>query len=619
MAQDILQRLIASLTPPPAPSGGYRPLPTVDPHPTRGKEAFATGMDLILGGLGVNDPLDPKATKATGLGSLVGMISPLAIAGSLQRAGRGLYSRVDDALRLLPAKGAHPNKVRSLLQNNASAEELAYRGVPQFLEAQGNAMVTPEMMASHLKARPAPMPEKQVLQRRVDNSLPSTDSPSTSPKYANYQVPGGKDYRETLSTLPVPSHVVEYPRGFSQVRQDVHGDKQWYRVTDGGEWDTKGYATREAATADLDAPVRVTEPIGRPFDSPHFDTPNVLVHTRSNTRALPTGESGRFLEEVQSDWHQQGKAKGYATSSPKDIERFRPGALAAIQQYDNLGFDSTREALDAAISHPDWATRWDMRDANPNDVRLIEQYAQSVRGSRGVPDAPFKDSWPDLGLKQEILAAVDDPNAQWIGHTTGATQAARYDLSKQISRVEYDRKGASVVEPGQAGRVRAYDHDGKVVVDQFVPESKLPDYIGKEATEKLLTGDNAARLDMGVGATLSGLDLQVGGEGMRSFYDELLPKRLEKILKPFGGKVERGQATTLANPALDQRIDQGGGRNYTKPGFDTVEAWIARLSPEIKARIREQGLPLLMAMIAARGGLAPSHRQLDTPAPPVRR
>ena len=38
---------------------------------------------------------------------------------------------------------------------------------------------------------------------------------------------------------------------------------------------------------------------------------------------------------------------------------------------------------------------------------------------------------------------------------------------------------------------------------------------------------------------MNGVDLQVGGEGMRHFYDQLLPKRLEKIVKPFGGKVER--------------------------------------------------------------------------------
>ena len=58
-------------------------------------------------------------------------------------------------------------------------------------------------------------------------------------------------------------------------------------------------------------------------------------------------------------------------------------------------------------------------------------------------------------------------------------------------------------------------------------------------------------------------------EGMVEFYDRLLPKRLEKIVKPFGGTVEQ---VSLVTGQRDQ--------------------WIVRLTPEMKAKIK-QGLPLL--------------------------
>ena len=55
------------------------------------------------------------------------------------------------------------------------------------------------------------------------------------------------------------------------------------------------------------------DPSGGAFRSSHYpDYSTILVHTRANERTLPSGEPGRFVEEVQSDWHQQGKKVGYS-------------------------------------------------------------------------------------------------------------------------------------------------------------------------------------------------------------------------------------------------------------------------------------------------------------------
>jgi hypothetical protein len=93
---------------------------------------------------------------------------------------------------------------------------------------------------------------------------------------------------------------------------------------------------------------------------------------------------------------------------------------------------------------------------------------------------------------------------------------------------------------------------------------------------------------------------------MKHFYDQLLPKRLEKILKPFGGKVERGSlgkskaeidaemdALHLNPPAGDDyglTVNRLQEQRNAAP--DDAAMWFARLTPEMKARILKEGLPL---------------------------
>ena len=67
-----------------------------------------------------------------------------------------------------------------------------------------------------------------------------------------------------------------------------------------------------------------------------------------------------------------------------------------------------------------------------------------------------------------------------------------------------------------------------------VAKEKLADYIGKEPASKALD-----KMKDGV-AELSGLDLKVGGEGMKAFYDRELVSIANKISKKIGGgKVRR--------------------------------------------------------------------------------
>ena len=249
-------------------------------------------------------------------------------------------------------------------------------------------------------------------------------------------------------------------------------------------------------------------------------------------------QRGRFLEEVQSDWHQQGKRSGYQTPpTPAQQQRLTqlPGEITAAQQaldtatkhiestepaYLGRMRDLTREALPPEFQHltsfadalrqqpPEaavaaWRAARDplrtapelesLRQANEAAGAVQDQAIARLNALRaeqtqltktsGVPNAPFKEAWPDLALKQQLLDVARDPHANWLGFTGGKTQAARYDLSKQVSQLSYEPAARGDYSQGT---LVALDHEGNEVIrKRGVEPHELDDLIGKEPAAAL--------------------------------------------------------------------------------------------------------------------------------------
>lgn len=439
---------------------------------------------------------------------------------------------------------------------------------------------------------------------------------AAQPKFDRYQVPGGENYRETLLTMP-DNGAVGRSKILDQGTNPI-SRKPFVRFeSEGGTYVVELNPGEDVAAA---MQRRLSDSSrgglrGQTFTSSHWDEPNVLAHSRSNDRTLPTGERGRFIEEVQSDWHQKGKAQGYRDAKPAPVpnttaamDESRGRLTQALWNDDNLGFDSPGEAIRSILTHDDYVNRWDVSPATRAAADEYRAHMASYDAARArhsqqanaVPDAPFKDSWPDLVLKQQLLDVAKTPDLEWIGFTGGKTQAARYDLSKQVSKV-------TLIKNHQGDlMVTANGLDGSQALPITPLEQKpLADFIGKEAASKLEAQDFAPS-KKGSGweeKSLSGLDLQVGGEGMLKFYDELLPKRLEKLVKPFGGKVERAPVMASDYPLPRTAGDRAAAtmrvRNGVEEAGQTSPAWIVRLTPGMKAKILETGLPLMSLVMGA--------------------
>ena len=505
----------------------------------------------------------------------------------------GFYSRVDEAAKLLPPKGVKAESLINTLKKasgGVSAEELELRGLAEFAASKRGQVVTPADLAAHLKANPAPFPTVKTLGGRKTvlhspEGRPVPPFPAT--KFSQYQVPGGEKYRETLLTLPKKS-AGAVPPVTGSVRKLEAGERGFPGFVSSVDENPRSFSTfsnEDDAIADAAKRASYQTELKQlqadraiRYSSTHFDEPNIVAHTRSNERTSPTGERGTFLEEVQSDWHQAGKQGGYFTSES--------------QAPDTSGW--------TVVSLPDQggAGGWRVMDANGEllgrvlpgtpaggGARNAEEAIAHVAGNQNtltrnmsVPDAPFKENWPDLSLKQALIDEANrSPDPGFLGFTGGKTQAARYDLSKQVGKVEADLYD---IAGDNNWRLKAWDINGNQlpISNQYLTDTELADHIGKDMARKIIADK---------GGVYTGLDLQVGGEGMHEFYDKLLPKRLEKIVKPFGGSVERGEI--LGAPLELQHTGRGRIVKYPQP----EPAWLSRLTPEIKARILKEGLPLM--------------------------
>lgn len=243
----------------------------------------------------------------------------------------------------------------------------------------------------------------------------------TSGKYEGYQVPGGDTgtYRELL--IAAPSKIdadnwIETPgsRVVAKTRDNTTSiirqldDSFTVRVF--GEDMPERYATIDEAKRASGA--KATTKDG--YIGPHFEEPNVIAHVRADDVTLPNGKKAMRVQEVQSDWHQAGKKRGYKS------EGFRPkwddyGDGTQEWMFDAPNGDTARARVSevngkfrVSIDDDDLGYRFDtIEEAKEQAIESMADYTGYIpRESAGIPDGPFKKSWPELALKKILLEAA---------------------------------------------------------------------------------------------------------------------------------------------------------------------------------------------------------------------
>ncbi len=546
------------------------------------------------------------------------------------------YSQVGRTIENSPQAKASPDQWTGWLKNQPGVkqEELEWMGLPDYLKQQ-QGPVTKEALQDFVKQNQvqlkevtkgagvdeaftvssaggpaASIPEVQRFPSREaaqaeltrrETELPNAyhgmaelPSQGSITKFGSYQLPGGSDYREMLLTLPpkfeggvglttndiakrlgysgwhsslTPEQAANVERAFSsqkmgptefnnrmeaiqeEMRRMASGpnrDPVTNKIKDEPRWHALANE-RDALQAQHDATSKDH------YKSSHWDEPNVLAHVRFNDRTID-GKKTLFLEEIQSDWHQQGKRRGYGTPEPYEVYSQDTNEI--------LSRHKTMDEADEAASR--------LRDAG---TPRVDSRLGTARDA--VPDAPFKrtEDWAALALKRMIRHAAEN-GYEKIAWTDGATQAARYDLSKQVKSIDvHPRTDAVTGERDHSvlislpdGHAMSLGVNKQGIVDNVGasnPEMKgkrLDEIVGKDIADKILKTEGATKL--------SGVDLKVGGEGMKGFYDKILPSVANKLGKKYGAKAELGglqtQIKVMRAGPEDWRVINNEGRGLVE-------------------------------------------------------
>jgi hypothetical protein len=336
--------------------------------------------------------------------------------------------------------------------------------------------------------------------------------PETLPaKYNKYQLAGGENYREILLTLP------NKPMEASMAAENWY--TQFIKRGDEPEWSQLTPVRQQEIMNSMPTEAKNYSALPE-YRSSHFDEPNILAHMRVNDRVDADGKKMLFVEEIQSDWHQAGREKGYTSEVNPAVQEYE----SIMKQVGDMPWFEVPENIKARLSY----------------LRPIVTKAPET-----VPDAPFKDTWYQLALKRLTKYAAEN-GYERIGLTTGKQQASRFDLSKQVDEiavpiVNSDGSRSVRIDPTEGTSIKLMVDDKGIVTGygsgstQFSGK-KLSEVIGKDIADKVMKADADTKF--------TGLDLSVGGEGMRKYYDEIYPKFLDKYGKKYGASVGETQITT---------------------------------------------------------------------------
>jgi hypothetical protein len=311
---------------------------------------------------------------------------------------------------------------------------------------------------------------------------------SKKPKYQSYSTSGGEGYRENLYTL---GNKPKYTVGKSD-------DGLWSVLDESGnvlrtaEGKPYIYWSEDSANSAAKSLYRES---GK-YKSSHWDDPDVLFHTRSQTLSYdPPGSNRPYrvhnVDETQSDWGQDARKYGLVDTSRKwrqEYEDFvRDASRKWVDERAQKAFDAAPMAYDNNIEKAKEYARILSRQRGmtniANDLGLTDQYEFLYKGVQklqdGIQPAPYVGStegWTDRSIKQELDKALDS-DADYFSWSPGEVHADRYDLSRHIGSVMYDP---------YYEKFTAFDPNGKRVLSEGISDAqKLDNYVGKELGDKI--------------------------------------------------------------------------------------------------------------------------------------
>lgn len=309
---------------------------------------------------------------------------------------------------------------------------------------------------------------------------------------------------------------------------------------------------------------------------------NAMEESMANRADRPT-KRVLVIDEIQSKRHQEGREKGYRMTDKERAEVFGVSRTAwrdyqkAQGEYTDYLQSVFGEAYDPVTGSVP-KEQYDLVSPSDDQIEHITELSNAVKEAKKnwqeandnagrfaqdtgmVPAAPFEKNWHELAMKRMLRYAAEE-GYDAIAWTTGAQQANRYALDQIVSRINVypsTQNDTRIVNIHLAHSDGDYhnlvlDKDGQVIhgKNEYMGHN-ISQIVGKDTAVKIMTAKESTEFKED--------NLRIGGEGMKGFYDDILPRFMNKYGKKWGVSVsdmelpigETGKEVMHAIPVTDE-------------------------------------------------------------------
>jgi len=502
--------------------------------------------------------------------------SPASLARSVD-APDGFYSAAVKLLdQKMPAR-ASKEQVKAILAS-AKPDEVKWSGVMPWIDAQPDT-ITKEAVTGfmrgegrvkfeevrlgkqldwfverggqgQMRVESGPFDSKQEAERYLSNPLLFTDKeretariisePSTgdqftpardNSKYAQYQLPGGINYREVVLAMPMPEKLA-LKNGLANKMDDA-GDWNLWDERRGRFVYLKGYSSEDALNTAASSDGMLYQDTNSLYKSNHFaDVPNYVAHMRLNDRVDGYGAPGLLIEEIQSDRGQMIRKESGTPNEGKTpsmpFEKTWP-----LQMFKR----ALRDAVDAGKQWIGWTTGQTQNDR--------------------------------FDLSKQVRSITWNPYER-----NGSTKLV-------------------TIEPTQGNTIELPITEAGVVIDGVGTQfdgKPLDEVVGKDLAEKII---GAKRGDLsGDGLRIGGSGMKGFYDGILpkeiSKYVKQWGGKVERTAMEKPSPIDgRSLAELEASGEIDNAIT-----GLSKDKINAVAIWRVNITPEMAATVATVGQPL---------------------------
>lgn len=326
------------------------------------------------------------------------------------------------------------------------------------------------------------------------------------------------------------------------------------------------------------------------FGGVHFNDKNTLVHVRTSDRKTKSGEKVFHLDEIQSDWIQQGREFGY-----EGEVKAAPEMLAIANEYRQLQLERTNSGLDTASEEysrlkkqvEDLEARF-MALAVEKKLKIkkgrsaddiITEYGRTTGGEDlAIPVPPVRESSQAMSLAfKRMLSVAVSGGYDTIIWSPGQVHVDRYNQARYLNELHYRKENGEFYISGitKAGST----------IDEIGPyeDSKLESVVGKAIAEKIRRDEGTRKGDMMV---LGGGDLVAGDQGHKHLYDKVFKSAAADIIKKLDkdAKVTVLNATEAFGEPLREKSHHYRNRDEDR---EFNEFWEIKITDKMREEIKK--------------------------------